>query len=104
MVFSFIFSLFFFARNNFKSVKSPEPEIFTPPVRSNLSDHTPITFSQNGFDFVVKPLYEYEMSALVLNRIDYTILSLTRTSEVFPVDLCLTWGENIKSGAYDILL
>lgn len=98
LVFFVVFS--FFARNNFKSVKEPNPELFNKPVKTKLVDNSLIEFSQNGFDYEVKPLYEYEMSALVVNKMDYTILSLSRTSSVFPVDLCVTWGNNLKSGAY----
>lgn len=98
LVFFVIFS--FFARNNFKSVKESDPELFNKPVKSKLVDDSLIEFSQNGFDYKVKPLYEYEMSALVVNRMNYTILSLSRTSSVFPVDLCVTWGKNVESGAY----
>lgn len=90
----------FFARNNFKSVKSPNPKLFNEPVRAELLDPSLIEFSQDGFKFTLTPLYEYEMSALVVNRLDYSWFSLTRAGSAFPMDLCMTWGENIKSGAY----
>lgn len=90
----------FFARHNFKSVSSPDSELFSEPVRSQLLDDKKIEFSQDGFAFTLTPLYEYEMSALVVNKLNYELFSLTRSDNIFPVDLCLTWGENVKSGAY----
>lgn len=90
----------FFARHNFKSVSSPERELFSEPVRSQLSDDSKIEFSQEGFAFTLTPLYEYEMSGLVVNKLNYELFSLTRSDNIFPVDLCLTWGENVESGAY----
>lgn len=98
LVLFLIFS--FFARNNFKSVKSPSPELFSEPIRSELEDSSPIEFSREGFEFTLTPLYEYEMSALVVNRLDYRWFSLTRASEAFPMDLCVTWGQNVKNGSY----
>jgi hypothetical protein len=90
----------FFARHNFKSVSSPDSELFGEPVKSQLSDDKKIQFSQDGFAFTLTPLYEYEMSALVVNKLNYERFSLTRSDNIFPVDLCLTWGENVKSKAY----
>lgn len=90
----------FFARNNFKSVHSPNKELFNEPVRSELNDKSPIEFSQDGFAFTLTPLYGYELSALVVNRFDYGWFSLTRAENVFPIDLCVTWGDNVRKGSY----
>lgn len=90
----------FFARNNFKSVKFINPELFNEPIKSELSSNKPIEFQREGFQFHLKPLYEYEMSALVMNRFDYTWFSLTRADSGVPMDLCVTWGDNLKSGVY----
>ncbi len=90
----------FFARNNFKTVKHPNPDLFNEPERSSLLNNTPIEFSKDSFNFVLTPLYEYEMAALVVNRLDYTWFSLTRAESAMPMDLCVTWGENIKNGLY----
>ncbi len=90
----------FFARNNFKSVKNPSEELFFEPVKTELSDHEPIEISKDGFRFTLTPLYDYKMSALVVNRLNYNWFSLTRSDNVFPMDLCVTWGENIKNGSY----
>lgn len=90
----------FFARNNFKSVKFPNAKLFNEPVKTELLNSSPIEFSQDGFKFTLTPLYEYEMSALVVNRLDYTWFSLTRAGSAFPMDLCVTWGGNVESGAY----
>jgi len=96
-----VFVIFsFFARNNFKSVELPNPELFNEPVKSKLLSSEVIEFSQDGFRFTLTPLYEYEMSALVVNRFDYTWFSLTRANSAAPMDLCVTWGENVRTGAY----
>ncbi len=99
---SLILFLFFsfFARNNFKSVRNPNPELFSEPIRSELSDKKDIEFYSDGFKFTLTPLYEYEMSVLVVNRLSYNWFSLTRADSAFPMDLCVTWGENIRNGAY----
>ncbi len=90
----------FFGRNNFRTVKNPDPALFEEPKKSALLDSELIEFSEDGFDFILTPLYEYEMSVLVVNRFDYTWFSLTRADSAIPMDLCVTWGDNVENGAF----
>lgn len=90
----------FFTRNNFKTVKNPRAELFNEPIQTNIENPELIKFHKDGYDFTLTPFFDYEMNALVVNRFDYTWFSLQRTDSAFPLDLCVTWGKNIESGAY----
>lgn len=90
----------FFTRNNYKNVKNPDSQLFKEPIQEKVIDSMPIEFQKDGYEFILTPLYEYEISALVVNRFDYTRFSLQRTDSVFPLDLCVIWGDNVKNGVY----
>ncbi len=90
----------FFTRNNHRSVENPLSVLFDEPQQTKIEQAENIKFEKDGFSYDLEPLYEYEINGLVVNRFDYTWFSLTRTDNVFPIDLCMTWGNNIKNGTY----
>ncbi|MFA5831425.1 MAG: hypothetical protein WC878_06345 [Candidatus Paceibacterota bacterium] len=103
----FLFLLFlvvgFLGKDNYKNIIPDEanPEIFRDPVQTSVASATPIEFQKDGFSYKLTPLYDYRISGLAVHRLDYdNWYSLSRTDETFTTDICMLWGENLKSGAY----
>jgi len=93
----------YFGKDNFKSSAIPEmvPEVFTEPIQMPVVSKDPIRFEKDGFSYTLTPLYNYTISGLVVHRMDYDVwYSLSRTDKTFTTDVCMLWGDNIKTGAY----
>jgi len=93
-------SVTFFARNNCRNVTRIAPEVLEEPIQRAVKNPLPIFFSRNDYAYEVIPLYEYEISGLIVSKINYKAFSIEKFNRVFPIDLCLIWGENVKSGVY----
>lgn len=88
-----------FGKDDFKSA-IPNNRVLREPVQTAITA-TPITFQKGGYSYTLTPLFNYDISGLVAHHYSYNRwFSLSRTDEVFTVDLCLMWGDNIRSGAY----
>ena len=93
----------FFGKDNYKTIIPDEamPEIFRDPIQTPIVSAIPIKFQKDGFSYMLTPLYDYQISGLAVHRLDYdNWYSLSRTDKTFTTDICLLWGENLKSGAY----
>lgn len=90
----------FFTRNNYRKVQNIDSVVLKEPVQENLSDHDLIEFEKDDFKYELTPLYEYEISALVVHKMDYRIFSIYKTDSVFPMDLCMLWGKNVEDKIY----
>lgn len=101
LLFLAVLVLTFFARDNYRGVTDIRPEVLRDPSQTEIKDPTPINFEKDGFKYELSPLFNYEISGLVVHRRIYNRwYSLSRTDSVFPIDLCVIWGENVKSGVY----
>jgi len=90
-----------YGKDNFKSATGFTPEEFREPVQSVIKTPTPIKFSKDGFSYTLTPVADYSLSGLVVHKMDYDRwYSLSRTDEVFTVDFCVVWGENLRNGEY----
>jgi hypothetical protein len=91
----------YFGKGNFKAINDIRQEILIDPVQTMVVSKTPIMFEKDGFSYKLTPLFDYQISGLVVHRMDYNKwYSLSRTDKTFTTDLCVVWGDNIKSGAY----
>lgn len=95
-----IFIITFFTRNNFRSVTDIMPEVLGQPHQYKIGDAPVIKFEKNGYAYMLTPIYDYEISALIVSKMNYRVFSIEKYDKVFPYDLCLIWGSNVGSGLY----
>ena len=90
----------FFTRNNFKSVEYIMPEVLGQSQQYKIDNPSVIKFQKNDYAYAVTPIYDYEVSALIVSKLNYKAFSIEKFARVFSYDLCLIWGSNIASGTY----
>lgn len=100
LVFFAVFAVTFFTRNNSRGVREIAPEVLRQPVQRKIYAAEIIRFTRYGFSYEVKPLYEYVINALIVNKMYYRLFSIYNYDKVFPMDLCLIWGSNVESGVF----
>lgn len=89
----------FFFKDNYRLIKNIEPALLGQPKQTQ-TDSKPITFTKDDYNYELKPMANYEINALVVHKMDYRLFSTNKTDSVFPVDLCLLWGANLKNNLY----
>jgi len=91
----------FYMRSNYRGVTDIQPSVQVDPIQTELVDAAPIRFSKDSFNYVLHPLFNYEISALVVHTKNYDQwYSPTKLDNTFPTDLCLLWGSNVKNQIY----
>lgn len=90
----------FFTRNNYRAVEKIHPDLLKDPIQTELNDPQILTFRQEDYEYELTPLYAYEINAFVVHKMDYTLFSIYKRDSVFPLDLCLLWGENVQNRVY----
>lgn len=93
-----VFSYFF--KDNYKSVDNIRPELLQAPEQATSTATELISFSKDGYAYNLTPVAEYKIQALVVHRMDYRFFSIHNSDSIFPVDLCLIWGENLENKSY----
>jgi hypothetical protein len=101
IIFLLTFAVSYFFKNNYKTVDNIHPEVLQEPLQATINgDSELITFSKDGYSYSLMPEAEYKIQAMVVHRMDYRFFSIYSSDSVFPVDLCLTWGDNLKNKGY----
>jgi hypothetical protein len=100
LVFLFVLIISYFLKNNYRTVDKIRPEVLQAPLQNTVDNNEPIKFSKDGFAYVLTPIAEYQIQALVVHRMDYRLFSIYNSDSVFPVDLCLVWGDNLENKSY----
>ncbi|MGE5298154.1 MAG: hypothetical protein ACM3KM_03250 [Acidobacteriaceae bacterium] len=95
-----VFVTTYLFNGRYRGVKEISPAVLSDPQQVELADLSPIQFSKDGWNYSLTPVYQYSISGLIVSRMDYRWFSLNRTDETFPVDLCMTWGENAATKAF----
>ena len=95
-----LFAWTYFAKNNYRNVDDAHPDVLKEPVQKEAINQEPIEFSKDDYQYSLKPLYEFELNAMIVNRLDYRKFSISKKDSVFPMDLCVVWGDNVKSKVY----
>lgn len=90
----------YFARNNYRSVDIIHSDVVKEPVQLRALEKTPIKISNNDYEYTLTPLFEYEINGLIVHKMDYRWFSIYKMDSVFPMDLCLLWGDNVASKVY----
>lgn len=94
-----LFGVTLFTRNNFRNVHEIMPEVLGDPIQ-RPSDPAFVKLARDGYEYEITPLYDYDISGLIVGKMDYRIFSISKTDNVFPMDLALIWGSNVKNGIY----
>ena len=97
---SAVFAVTFFTRNTFRNVDDIAPQLLKDPIQVETENPESITFARDGYEYVLTPLYDYEINGLVVGKMDYRVFSIDKYDSVFPGDLCLIWGPNVASAVY----
>lgn len=95
-----IFAVTFFTKNNYKNVDDINPEVLKEPFQIELGEKNTFTFQKDEYEYEVTPLYYYELSGLVVHKMNYTLFSIYKMDSVFPADFCMIWGDNVKNKIY----
>ncbi|MGE5197195.1 MAG: hypothetical protein ACM3IL_01660 [Deltaproteobacteria bacterium] len=90
----------FFTRNNCRSVKDIHPAVLKTPSQIKIAYPATIAFANNNYSFQVTPIYYYDLNGIIVGKMDYRLFSIYKTDSVFPMDLCMIWGDNVKSAVY----
>ncbi len=95
-----VFVVTSFTKNSYRSVENIHPAVLEAPIQRELLDRNKITFVRDEYEYILTPLYDYELNGLVIKAMDYTWFSLLKRDSVFPKDICVIWGENAGSSVY----
>ncbi len=103
LVFIITLVVTFFTRKNYRKVDEIAPEVLEKPIQKELSESEKenIEFEKDGIKYQLEPLYHYEINGLIVHEMTYdNWYSLSKHDSIFPKDLCMIWGENTESKAY----
>lgn len=98
--FLLVFVITYFTQNNYKDIEIIEADSLNEPIQSKLNNEKPIEFIKDGYSYKLTPTHNYQISGLVVNRFDYTKISLRKSDAIFPLDLCIIWGENLANNVF----
>jgi len=83
--------------HNFQTVTAVSPAVRKPPSQTKAKVLLPVTLAKGDSEFVLEPLFDYEVSALVMGTSRNYI---SRIRKVVPFDVGLVWGETALSGEF----
>lgn len=90
----------FFTRNRYKNINDINPEVLEEPIQREAKSKDTVRFTKDDYEYELTPLYDYEINGLIVHKMDYTFFSLYKYDSVFPIDLCILWGDNVKNKVY----
>jgi len=94
----------FFFRDRLPDPAAILPDLLAEPSQTAEGVPEPFTVSVEKLSYEVIPLYAYELSGLVVSehRSDSWLDIMHRRSKdrLNIKDLCMIWGENVRSGVY----
>lgn len=90
----------FFTRNNYRNIDNINSALLNEPVQSETGNKDIIQFTKENYEYKLTPLYDYEINGLVVSKMNYTWFSVYKTDSVFPIDLCMVWGGNVRDKIY----
>jgi hypothetical protein len=84
-------------RNNARFVSQIVPAVLGEPWQESIPRPKLIEFEADGYAYQLMPVADYTINALVVSKKDYRVFSINKTDQLFPYDLCLIWGSNVKN-------
>ena len=95
-----VFLVSYFNQKNYRRVNDINPALLREPVQIAAESREQIKFVKDGYEYSLTPLYHYEINAFLAGIMDYRLFNVYQNSSVFPVDLCLIWGDNVRNRLY----
>jgi hypothetical protein len=90
----------FFTRNNIRYVRDIAPEVLKSPIQSPVRSPDGREFVKGSYRYKLAVVCDYTISGLVVSKRDYRMFSIYQSDNMFPFDICLIWGNNVKSGVF----
>lgn len=90
----------YFTRNSYRHVDPIDQKILDDPKQGETASKEIVTFVREGYHYEITLLYDYEINGLIVHTYNYNAIKFYNKDNVFPVDLCLIWGENVESKVY----
>lgn len=90
----------FFARNRLQGIQEIRPEILNQPIQGEVTSPDVIRFSRNDYDYGLTPVKTYDISALIVSKIDYGAFTIYKIDKTFHLDFCLLWGQNAANRVF----
>ena len=98
-----IFGFSFFQKDKMPDRNEIVPQLLQDPIQKGTKQ-APFEVEKNGAAYIITPLYNYELNGLIVsyNHSDSWWDYYHRKWDDFLniKDICVVWGENIKSGVY----
>ncbi len=98
LVLLLIYGVTIFTRNRYRSIEQIDPALWRSPLQTKIKQKN-VRLTYEGHHYNLVPRFDYEINGLVVSRDDYTLMGLSR-GNLFHLDLCMIFGNNVKSRAY----
>lgn len=89
----------FFTPPAFQRVREIDPAVLAEPVQQPTRAG-PVLISRGNDNYRLEPTADYEINGLVVSVRELSYASEGLSQEVFPLDLCVIWGPNIRRGVF----
>jgi hypothetical protein len=99
-VFLLVFGITFFSKDDYRKIDWIHPDVLEGPIQTDIQDKETFSFVRNDYEYELTPLYDYELNGLIVHKMDYTWFSIYKRDSVFPMDLCVIWGDNTANKYY----
>jgi len=86
-------------QDRYQWVTGIDPALYKNPLQNEVPDEKPIQFRRGDYNLTLTPLFRYKINGLIVSVNDYAMLGL-RYQDFYELDLCMIWGNNVRSGAY----
>ena len=63
--------LTFFTRENIRGVTQIDPAAYGPPRQTAIQNPALIKFTQNNYEYELTPLFNYQISGLIVHKLNY---------------------------------
>jgi len=94
-----VFIYAWFMHDSLRSVDYIDPSLKLPPIQTPIENVEPIRLVHDGNSLKLTPLFDYEISGLIVSKDDYSMFGLSR-GNLFMQDLCMIWGGNVRRGVH----
>jgi len=96
-----VFVYAYFSHDSLRIIDDIHPALKSAPRQEAVEGIRPANLVHDGYNLVLLPRFEYEISGLIVSRDDYTMFGLSR-SNIFQQDLCVMWGSNVGRGIHRV--
>ena len=89
-----------FARDGYRRVGEIAPEVLQEPTQTPVSHSEVVRFTRGSFGVEITPVARYEISGLIVGRLNYSYFARSDGDKIGPVDVSMIWGANVANGVY----